>query len=94
MKSADTIIHTIILSEKSTRGIEKANQYCFKVDTDANKRQIGKAIEELFKVNVIKVNTLHRKGKQKRQRSQKYGWTTGYKKAIVTLKAGEKIELV
>ncbi|MBU4199145.1 MAG: 50S ribosomal protein L23 [Verrucomicrobia bacterium] len=94
MKPAETIIRTFILSEKSTRGIETANQYGFKVDPAANKREIKKAVEELFKVHVVKVNTLHRKGKQKRQRTQKYGWTTGYKKAIVTLQAGNKIELV
>ena len=94
MKAADTIIRTVILSEKSTRGMEQANQYCFKVDPEANKREIGKAVEELFKVRVVKINTLHRKGKQKRQRTQKYGWTTGYKKAIVTLRAGDKIEMV
>ena len=94
MKAADIIIRTLILSEKSTRGIEQANQYCFKVDPAANKRDIRQAVEELFKVKVIKINTLHRKGKQKRQRTQKYGWTTGYKKAIVTLKAGDKLELV
>ncbi len=94
MKASDIIIRTFILSEKSSRGIEQANQYCFKVESTANKQDIARAIEELFKVKVIKVNTLHRKGKQKRQRSQKYGRTTGYKKAIVTLKAGDKIELV
>ncbi len=94
MKAADTIIRTLILSEKSTRGIEQANQYCFKVDPAANKREIGKAVEELFKVRVVKVNTLHRRGKRKRQRTQKYGWTVGYKKAIVTLRSGDKIEMV
>lgn len=94
MKASDIIIRTFILSEKSTRGIEGAGQYCFKVDPAANKRDIARAVEELFKVNVVKVNTLNRKGKRKRQRTQKYGWTTGYKKAIVTLKAGDKIELV
>ena len=94
MKASDTIIRTFILSEKSTRGMEAANQYGFKVDPAANKREIKQAVEELFKVRVLKVNSLHRKGKQKRQRTQKYGWTTGYKKAIVTLQAGDKIELV
>jgi len=94
MKAVETIIRTLILSEKSTRGIEKANQHCFKVDPSSTKREIKKAVEELFKVRVIKVNTLWRKGKRKRERTQKYGWSTGYKKAIVTLKAGDKIELV
>ncbi len=94
MKSADTIIRTLILSEKSTRGIEQANQYCFKVDSSASKRAIGQAVAELFKVRVVRVNTLLRKGKRKRERTQKYGWRSGYKKAIVTLQAGDKIEVV
>ncbi len=94
MKAADVIIRTVILSEKSTRGMEQANQYCFKVDPGANKRDIRRGVEELFKVKVVKVNTLRRKGKRKRQRTQKYGRTTGYKKAIVTLRPGDKIEMV
>jgi large subunit ribosomal protein L23 len=94
MPAPETIIRALILSEKSTRGMERANQYCFKVDPAANKRQIGQAVAALFKVQVVKVNTLHRQGKRKRLRTQKYGWSTGYKKAIVTLKAGDKIELV
>lgn len=94
MKLAETIIRTFILSEKSTREIEKSNQYCFKVDFSAAKREIKKAVEELFKVRVVKVNTLHRKGKRKRERTRKYGWRSGYKKAIVTLQEGDKIELV
>jgi len=94
MKFAETIIRTIILSEKSTREIEKTNQYCFKVDLSAAKREIKKAVEEIFKVRVVKVNTLHRKGKRKRERTRKYGWRAGYKKAIVTLQEGDKIELV
>lgn len=94
MNLNETIIRTIILSEKSTRGIEKDNQYCFKVDLAATKREIKKAVEDLFKVRVVKVNTLHRKGKRKRERTRKYGWSAGYKKATVALKEGDKIELV
>ncbi len=94
MKAAETIVSSILLSEKSTRGIEQANQYCFKVHPTANKREIKKAVEELFKVSVLKVNTMHRKGKRRRERTQKFGWRSGYKRALVTLAAGHKIELV
>lgn len=94
MKPAETIIRRLILSEKSNRGMESLNQYCFQVDPAANKRQIGQAVAELFKVRVARVNTLVRKGKRKRQRTRRFGRTTGFKKAIVTLQAGDKIELV
>lgn len=94
MKSAYTIVKTLILSEKISREMEKTGRYCFKVDSAANKLEIKRAVEQLFKVHVVKVNTMHRKGKRKRERTARYGRTAGHKRALVTLKAGEKIEVV
>lgn len=94
MKSAYTIIDSLVLSEKSSRGMEHHAQYTFRVNLAANKLEIKKAVEELFHVHVTKVNTLHRKGKRKRERTMTYGQTSSAKRAIVTLRAGEKIEVV
>lgn len=94
MKPAHKIIRTLSLSEKGARETEKHNCYFFKVDRAANKHEIKRAIEEIFKVHVVKVNTMNCRGKQKRERSMKYGRTSSYKKAMVTLQKGEKIEIV
>lgn len=94
MKSAYTIVKTLVLSEKISREMEKSNRYCFKVDPAANKLEIKKAVEQLFKVHVVKVNTMNRKGKYKRERTARYGLTSSHKRAMVTLKAGDKIEIV
>ncbi len=81
------------LSEKSLRQSEKYNQYSFVVDARANKYQIKKAVEELFRVKVIKVNTMNVRGKLRRQYTKHEGKTPDWKKAIVTLKEGDKIVL-
>lgn len=94
MKSAYSIIKTMSLSEKSNRETEKHNCYFFRVDRAANKQEIKKAVETIFKVHVVKVNTMNCRGKKKRERSMKYGTTSAYKKALVTLPKGEKIEIV
>ena len=94
MKSPYKIIETLNLSEKSSRETEKHNCYLFKVDQSANKQDIKKAVESIFKVHVVKVNTMNCRGKLKRERSMKYGRTSSYKKAMVTLQKGEKIEIV
>jgi|ERR1017187_10137777 large subunit ribosomal protein L23 len=69
------------------------NQYTVKTDVRANKSQIRQAVQELFKVKVIKVNTLNVHGKLRRQRTPQAGKAPDWKKAIVTLKAGDKIVL-
>ena len=94
MKSPYTIIKTLSLSEKGARETEKHNCYFFKVDPAANKLEIKKAIEAIFKVHVVKVNTMNCRGKRKRERTMQYGRTSSFKKAMVTLKPGEKIEIV
>jgi len=87
------IIKTVRLTEKGTRQGEKYNQYTVVADPHANKTQIRQAVQELFKVKVTKVNTLNVRGKARRQRTPQAGWTPGWKKAIVTLKEGDKIVL-
>jgi large subunit ribosomal protein L23 len=92
MNSFD-IIKTVRVTEKGTRQAEKLNQYTVKADPRANKIQIRQAVQELFKVKVIKVNTLSVRGKIRRQRTAAEGRTPSWKKAIVTLKEGDKISL-
>lgn len=91
--NAHTIIKNPVVTEKSTDLTGKYNKYSFVVDERANKIEIKKAIEELFKVKVIKVNTVRMRGKQRRVRFQQ-GKTPDWKKAIVSLREGDKIELV
>ena len=86
----DTIFSPII-TEKSTLVAEE-NKIIFKVAIDAEKPQIKEAVEALFKVDVTKVNTIKVKGKTKRFRGIK-GRRPDYKKAIVTLKDGQSIDV-
>jgi large subunit ribosomal protein L23 len=87
------IIRTVRLTEKGTRQGEKYNQYTIVADPRANKTQIRNAVQELFKVKVTKVNTLNVRGKFRRQRTKQAGQAPSWKKAIVTLKDGDKIIL-
>jgi large subunit ribosomal protein L23 len=87
------IIRTVRLTEKGTRQGEKYNQYTIMADPRANKTLIRAAVQDLFKVKVIKVNTLNVRGKLRRQRTKQAGQAPNWKKAIVTLKAGDKIVL-
>lgn len=93
MKKGFTIIRRPMITEKMTRLQEKLNQYAFEVDPQANKIEIKKAIEECFKVHVLKVHTIVQPGKLKRM-GRFSGIRPDWKKAIVTLPAGEKIELL
>ena len=91
MLHAHDIIIKPIITEKST-ALSGDNRYVFRVKKDANKVQIAQAVEALFKVTVVSVNTITVPGKLKRQgRSQ--GMTPQWKKAIVTLKDGDRIPL-
>ena len=92
MNSFD-IIKTVRVTEKGTRQAEELNQYTVIASPRANKIQIRQAVQELFKVKVIKVNTLNVRGKIRRQRTAAEGYTSGWKKAVVTLKKGDKISL-
>jgi large subunit ribosomal protein L23 len=92
MNSFD-VIKTVRLTEKGTRQAEQYNQYTVVADRRATKIQIRKAVEELFKVKVTACNTLNVRGKSRRQRTHQAGKTSDWKKAIVTLKDGDKIQL-
>jgi large subunit ribosomal protein L23 len=72
---------------------ERNNQYVFRVATDANKIEIKQAVEKLFGKKVVRVNTAQYAGKKKRERRADFGRKTHWKKAVVTLAEGEKIEL-
>lgn len=87
------IIQTASLTEKSTLMSEKHNKYVFRVNPKANKIQIKRAVERMFQKKVIAVNTSNYSGKWTRTRGP-LGRKAKWKKAIVTLKEGEKIELV
>ena len=85
------IINTLIHTEKSTAD-ESKGKYLFWVKTKATKLQVKRAVENMYKVNVKKVNTIIFPGKSKRVR-QELGYTPDWKKAIVTLREGQKIEV-
>ena len=91
MKSPRDVIIRPVVSEKSYAGLE-GNRYTFLVRPDANKTEIKEAIQKIWNVHVLSVNTMMRKGKTKRQR-----YVTGkrpdQKRAVVTLAAGDNIEI-
>jgi len=86
----DTIVSPVI-TEKATT-LSEFNKMVFKVHKGASKNSIKKSIEKIFKVNVIKINTINLKGKTKLVKGKKSS-RPGYKKAIVTLKKGQSIDL-
>lgn len=91
-----SIIISPIVSEKATSQSEKLNRYSFTVDKTANKLEIKKAVEQNYGVTVEAVNTVRYQGKIKTRNTTKglaVGRTNSYKKAIVTLKQGEVIDL-
>jgi large subunit ribosomal protein L23 len=92
-KDPRSVILRPVVSEKSYALLDQG-VYTFVVDPDANKIEIGQAVESIFGVTVEKVNTLNRKGKRKRnRRSFTFGTRSDTKRAIVTLKAGDRIDL-
>lgn len=88
MVSPEKVLIEPILSEKASQGKEQ-KKYVFRVKDSANKIEIKKAVEELYKVEVDSVNVINVKPKPKRLRGYKFGLTSSYKKAIVTLKSGD-----
>ncbi|NPB07208.1 MAG: 50S ribosomal protein L23 [Aquificae bacterium] len=90
------IIIRPIITEKSNRLMEDYNKYTFEVALDASKTEIKQAIEKLFGVKVKKVNTMIVKPKKKRvlNKLRQYGETKKWKKAIVTLERGHKIDIL
>jgi large subunit ribosomal protein L23 len=92
MRDARSLIRKVLITEKGTGLREKQNQYAFEVARDANKIEIKQAIEKIFSVKVADVRTMQMHGKEKRQ-GRFVGRRNDWKKAIVTLKPDQKIEL-
>jgi len=92
MKEPTQIVANIRLTEKASLLGERNNQYVFRVATDANKIEIKQAVEKLFGKKVVRVNTAQYAGKKKRERRADFGRKTHWKKAVVTLAEGDKIE--
>ncbi len=92
MKDARTIVRKVLITEKGTVLREVRNQYFFEVARDANKIEIKRAVESIFNVKVANVQTMQLRGKVKRQ-GRWLGKRNDWKKAIVTLKPDQKIEL-
>ena len=92
MKDPRDVILAPVVSEKSYDLIEDLNTYTFVVDRRSNKTEIRQAVSRIFDVEVLRVNTLNRKGKQKRT-----GWVVGRrsdtKRALVTLAPGDTIDI-
>lgn len=95
MKTPDQVIKTLRLTEKSNQLSSNHGQYTFEVYPDSNRHSIRSAVEKAFNVTVTRVNVLNVKAKKKRSlRTGRTGTKSGFKKAIVTLKEGDKIEIV
>ena len=92
MKDARTVVRRALITEKGTVLREVRNQYMFEVQKDANKIEIKQAIEAIFPVKVESVRTLRVHGKPKRM-GRYTGHRPDWKKAVVTLKKGQTIEL-
>lgn len=86
-----SIIQQPVITDKTTKLLEK-NQYCFKVNHKVNKTEIKQAIETIFNVKVININTCH-EPRKKRKVGHFYGYKKHYKKAIITLSTNDKIDL-
>jgi large subunit ribosomal protein L23 len=90
MKNIYDVLKSPILTEKSTTQKETANKVTFEVDRRANKIEIKQAVEKIFKVKVTDVHTMLVRGKVKRYKNL-LGKRSDWKKAVVTLKPGEKV---
>ena len=90
MNLYDSILNPVV-TEKATN-LSEMNKVVFKVNRSANKRSVKKSIEKIFKVNVVKVNIINKQRRIKTVRGKKVK-VQGYKKAIITLKKGQNIDL-
>jgi large subunit ribosomal protein L23 len=95
MNESVIVLKEALLTEKATMLSANLNKYVFVVSNTAKKSNIKDAVEKTFSVTVLSVNTLNVKPKAKRDRARrnKLGFKSGMKKAIVTLKAGDSIDL-
>ncbi len=92
MKASHDLILAPVVSEKSYDLIENQNTYTFEVDPRSNKEEIRDAIEEIFDVRVLRVNTMNRQGKRKRS-GYTFGKRKDVKRAIVKIAEGDSIDL-
>lgn len=91
MKHPDSIIKSVQITEKGTE-LSALNKYLIEVDRSANKTEIKKAVASLFNVTVLAVNTQRYKGAFKTLRNRRVIKTPEWKRAVVTLKAGDRID--
>ncbi len=89
---ASLVLKSAHITEKAT-DLARKNQYVFKVSSGSSKQEIKKAVEEVYGVNVLKVRSIKVRRKQRRL-GRTFGWRKGYRKAIVILKRGQKIEIL
>ncbi len=92
--NADKVLKHVRLTEKATKQSADLGQYTFEVFPSATKHTVAVAVEQTFKVTVKRVNIQNYRGKNKKTRTGRPTLGSDYKKAIVTLKAGDKIELL
>lgn len=92
MNDAGRVIRKVQITEKGT-SLQGLNKYLFEVHPDANKVDVRRSVEKLFKVKVTAVNTMTYRGKRKRERTVRYGKRSDWKRAVVTLKEGDSIEM-
>ena len=93
MSDPYAIIKTVVLSEKSNTQTEEQNKYTFKVSKTATKIDVANAVKAIWGVSPKSVNTINCSGKAKRKRTKNAGRSASYKKAIVTLKADDSIDI-
>ena len=95
MKETVSILNQALLTDKATMLSANLNKYSFIVSSSASRTNVKTAVENAFGVKVLKVNVLNVKPKAKRDRTRrnKQGFTSGFKKAVITLQAGDSIDL-
>lgn len=93
MKEIFYLVQKVHISEKASLLAEKQNQYVFRVHPNANKIELKSAIERLFKKKVVAIRTMQYAGKKKRERRADFGRRAHWKKAIISLVPGDKIDL-
>ena len=93
MNSIFEVIERPLITERATQ-LKSANQYVFRVAASANKQEIRSAVEQLFKVKVTGINTLHVRGKFRRMGAARGAYRPGWKKAIVTVQKGQEIKIL
>ena len=92
VKIAPSVLRSLHIAEKATN-LAKEGQYVFKVFQKTSKQEVKKAIKEIYNVDILKVRII-KTPKKKRRLGRTFGWKEGYKKAIITLKKGQEIEIL